>query len=271
MFARIFSRVVCRLMTVFVATIATALLCPNAQGQAGYVTDPATGIVYQKVTKTVERPVVETKTETRDQTIYRPQTVTETKPESRTVYTPVVEYEWQPRVHGRWNPFQRPTVQYHHVPNTRWEARNEIVERTNTRTEWVAEKRSIEVPQRIVRMQREQRVDLEPVGRVAPSSQQASPAGVDSAIASRLRPLDSNTRIEPLNQSRIATSSTLAPRVAASTLGRMTSDPPRRSPGQGGMRATDLYRSAPAVRGQALPPVSGGVGVANLPSMNFLR
>ena len=59
---------------------------------------------------------------------------------------PVVEYKWEPRVQGRWNPFRPPTVAYQHVPHTCWEARNEVVHRTNTRTEWVAERRTVEVP-----------------------------------------------------------------------------------------------------------------------------
>ena len=68
---------------------------------------------------------------------------------------------------------------------------------------------------------------------------------------------------EPLSQTRIATGlaysapSFSAPRVAATSVGRMTSDPPRRNQSQGGRRATELYPSGPAVRGQALPP---GIG-----------
>ena len=261
---RIFSRVVYRGFAF--AAAATTLICThaNAQSGAGYFTDPNTGIVYQRVTKSIDRPVVETKVEQRDQTVYRPQTVTETKPESRTVYTPVVEYNWEPRLHGRWNPFRRPTVAYHHVGRTRWEARNEVVNRSNTRTEWVAEQRTVEVPQRIVRMQREQKVDYEPVGRVASPSSAPS-----SAIASRLRPLDANERVQPLGSTQI-TSRFTAPRIAASTVGRMTSDPPRRSIGQGGMRATNLAPGALGVRGRALPPATGGVGIA-MPSAPFFR
>ena len=266
--ARIFSRVVFRVMAIG-AVVAVTCTNTHAQTGAGYYTDPATGIVYRQVTKTVDRPVVETKMEQREQTVYRPQTVTETKPESRTVYTPVVEYKWEPRLHGRWNPFRQPTVAYHHVPRTHWEARDEVVQRTNTRTEWVAEKRSVEVPQRIVRMQREQKVDYEPVGRVAP--QQANPpTNVSSAIASRLRPLNANTRVQPMGQSRLA-SAPMGPRVAATSIGRLTSDPPPRSNLQGGMRATELYRTGPAVRGQALAPPSSGMGIANVPSLPFFR
>ena len=109
-------------LTVATGALSSLALCTPSVAQDnsnGYFTDPATGIVYRKVAKTIERPVIETKVQSRNQTIYRPQTVTETKPEARTVYQPVVEYKWEPRLHGRWNPFQRPTVAYHHVPETK--------------------------------------------------------------------------------------------------------------------------------------------------------
>lgn len=258
-----------------------AVYCASGNAQApngntsGLLTDPHTGIVYRQVSKMVERPVIESKMEKQNRTVYRPETVTETKPEARTVYTPVVEYKWQPRLHGRWNPFQQPTVAYHHVPETRWEARNEVVNRTETRTNWVAENRTVEVPRQLVRMQREQTTELEVVGKVAlPTSQ-----GPSNAIASRLRPLDKNASVAPINSSRVASTyntpvytapSYSAPQIAASTVGRMTSDPPRRGIGQSGMRANDLYPSN-RVHGQALPPSTGGVGVATLPTLPFIR
>jgi hypothetical protein len=257
--------------------------CTSASAQApasnsrGLFTDPQTGIVYRQVSKTVERPVIETKVEKQNQTVYRPEIVTETKPENRTVYTPVVEYKWQPRLHGRWNPFQQPTVAYHHVPETRWEARNQVVNRTESRTKWIAENRTVDVPRQQVRMQREQKTELEVVGKLAPAT--AGPTSAQSAIAARLRPLDSNARVTPLNPSHVATTrrtpvysapSYRSPQIAASTIGRMTSDPPRRSAGQSGMRANDLYPTS-QVHGHALPPASGGVGVARLPSLPFMR
>lgn len=256
------------------AMAATASLCcpfhtVAAESSSGYYTDPETGIVYQKVTKTIERPVVETKIETREQTVYRPQTVTETRPENRTVYAPVVEYNWEPRLHGRWNPFRPPTVQYHHVGRTRWEARNEVVQRSATRTDWVAEKRTFDVPQRLVRMEREQKVDYEPVGRVAPK--QANPAGTTHAIAQRLRPLNGNETIAPLGSAgpMIASPPQGMPQIAASTVGRMTSDPPRRSLNQTGMPATQLAPSGPGNYGQPLP--TGNSGIATLPALPIFR
>lgn len=272
--ARILSKVVGRELAGAVVAIGSMSIAAtaNAQTGPGYFTDPNTGIVYRKVAQTIERPVVETKMETQEQVVYTPQTVRETKPEERVLYTPVVESTWEPRVTGRWNPFTQPTVSYHHVPRTRWEARTETVQRTQTRTNWVPETRKIDVPKQIVRMERREKVDFEPVGRVAP--QATPPGGVSEAIASRLRPLNNSERIEPIGgTSSYAAASSYGypvPRVAATTVGRMTSDPPRRTTGQGGMAATTLMPTPPAVMGQALPPTTGG-GVANLPALPFFR
>lgn len=168
--------------------VAASTSTAQAQDQPGYYTDPSTNIVYRQVTRTVERPVVDTKIETQEQTVFRPQTVQETRPETQTVLVPVTQYELESHVEGRWNPFRQPTVAYRSVPKTRWEARSHTVNRTATRTEWVPEKRTVEVPHRIVRMEREQKVDYEVVGRVAPP--QADPNTAAAAIASRLRPLN---------------------------------------------------------------------------------
>lgn len=243
---------------------------PSPGTQPGYYTDPTTGIVYRKVMRTIDRPVSETKVEKQTQTVYRPETVTETKPSTRTVYLPVVEHSWEPRVHNRWNPFQKPTVAYHHVPRTRWEARAETVQQVNRRTHWVAENRTVEVPRQVVRMQREEKVDYEPVGRVA-----APPAnGPSSAIASRLRPLAANEQVQPMGTvsgfpATTITSTPAAPQIAASTMGRMTSDPPRRTLGQSGLRAKELVPSTTTVRGQPLPPPAG-TGIA-MPSIPMFR
>lgn len=252
MHTRIFSSVVNRAATLAITTTFVSCLSSSAvaQNNSGYLTDPATGIVYRKVTKTIEKPVVETKINTSEQTVYRPQTVTETRPQTRTVFSPVVEYRWEPRVYGRWNPFQPPSVGYAHVPHTTWEARNEVVHRTNTRTEWVAERRTVEVPTRIVRMQTEQQVDYEPVGRVN-QSQLGPPAATD-ALASRLRPLDNSATIQPFGYS--------PPMIAASTVSGPYYGASERSAHQEGMRPTDL-----APTGITAPAGSTGVAARPLP------
>ena len=248
---RIFSWVVYRVTALAVVATGFTILAVDASAQSGYYTDPGTGIVYQKVTRTVEKPVVETKIEQREQTVYRPQTVTETKPHSRTVFTPIVEYRWEPRMHGRWNPFKPPTIHYTHVPHTTWEARNEVVHRTNTRTEWVAERRTIEVPQRLVRMTREQSVDYEPVGRV----NSPAPPASSSDIASRLRPLDNGESFQSFGSTSLASTTFGPPRIAASTVGRLSGDPPR-NPAQSGMTPHNLSPAPPGL------PTTTGIATA---------
>ena len=253
MTTRIFSSVVVRALTFSLLTTTISVFSSNASGQgnSGYLTDPATGIVYRKVTKTIETPVVETQVRTSEQTVFRPQTITETRPHTRTVYSPVLEYKWEPRLYGRWNPFRPPTVGYQHVPHTTWEARNEVVHRTNTRTEWVAEKRTVEVPTRIVKMQREQKVDFEPVGRV--NQENLGPSAANDALASRLRPLENPSAIEPFGYN--------APRVASTTV-TSSYGGSGRSSSQEGMPPTQL---APSTPGPVTMPAGTGVATRPLP------
>jgi hypothetical protein len=262
MHTRIFSLVVNRAMFALISATSIVLLSPPAQGQgdSGYLTDPATGIVYRRVTRTVETPVVETHVQASEQTVYRPQTVTETRPQLRTVYTPVLQYKLEQRVYGRWNPFQQPSIGYEHVPHTTWEARNETVHHVNTRTQWIPEQRTIEVPKHFVRMQREQKVEYEPVGRVN-SSQLGPPAEAD-AFASRLRPLDNVAAIEPFGQAGTYS----APRIAASTVGGTYADTSTRTTSQQGMPPKDLApMPSPVIPGLSPLPSAAGADIANRP------
>lgn len=224
----------------------------TGQASAPYYTDPATGIVYRRVHRTIERPVMETQVQPQESTVYRPETVVESRPETRTVYTPVVKYDWEPRVKNRWNPFVQPTLHYEHTPRTHWEARNETIEKKQYRTNWVAEKRRVEVPQQVVRIQREEKVDYEPVGRVTPHPSQP-PGSVDSAIAARLRPLDSSAPIVPYGATPDGSVGTIA---AASN----------RSSDQVGLRATELQPS-----GYSLPLPPATSGMARSPLMPIWR
>ena len=224
----------------------------------GYYTDPATGQVFRQVTRTIERPEVTAATERRERTVWTPRTVTETRPEARTVYSPVTEYRWVPRLHNRWNPFRAPTVVYHHEPVTHWESRSEVVQQATARTEWVAEKRVEDVPVLQRRIVREQRVEQEPVGTLAPP--QASPPGsVDSAVASRLRPLD-NSELARVVAGGPAAGRGL-PAAASPTLPALTQNSalaqnPARSPEQVGQRATDLSPNAGGRPGMPLAPAT---------------
>ena len=113
------------------------------------------------------------------------------------------------------------------------------------------------VPRNIARMETVTEENFEPLGDVAPL--RASPPGPSQALASRLRPLGANERIVPSGS---------APRIASSTVGRTTSDPPRRNLQQGGMRTTTL---APQnIYSQPLAPATSGI--ATTPALpTFLR
>jgi len=231
---------------------------PTAATASPYFTDPATGIVYRKVHRTIERPSVETQIQPQESTVYRPETVVEVRPETRTVYRPVVSYGWEPKVRNRWNPFAQPTLQYEHTPRTHWEARSETVEHRQTRTNWVAERRRVDVPQQVVKIHREEKVDYEPIGRVAPQ-QATPPSSADAALAARLRPLDAASTIAPLPAGGYGSSPALA-----STFG----DAARRSSDQVGLRATDLQSSGNSTM---LPLPQAPIGVARTPLMPLWR
>jgi len=235
--------------------------CHAQSGSANLHTDPETGIVYRKVVRSVPRQVVDQRIERQEQTVYRPETVKETKPEWRTTYQPVTEMKWRPYVEGRWNPFRAPVVAYRPIPETRWQARSEMVNRTTTKTRWIAEKRTVEVPHSIVRTETEQRVDYEPIARVMPQPKVGR--SVNSAVASRLRPLDSGTPIEPLGETPGTTA------VVSNTVGRSTSEPPLRSSNQAGMKTNVLLPNS--IPGAPLVPGTAGTGVATVPSFSTWR
>ncbi|TWU16478.1 hypothetical protein Poly21_36830 [Allorhodopirellula heiligendammensis] len=229
-----------QMFTPLVATVA-AVASPSAvlaEDTPGYYTNPDTGIVYRQVIRTIERPVVETKMMEQQHTVYQPKTVVETRPATRRTYTPVTESRWLPRVEGRWNPFRQPTVAYQHVPEIRWQARDEVVSETTTQVQWEAVTQTIQVPQRLTRMTREQKVDFEPVGRVPASSASSLASNVSPEVAaklqplaSKLQPLGSNVQYQPLNGG-VSPASSLAAQGSRSTL-------------QTGLRATELMPQSP--------------------------
>lgn len=232
------------------------------QDDSGFFTDPATGIVYRKVMRTIEKPIVETTMTQRQQTVYKPKTVTETRPTSRRMYIPVTENRWVPQVENRWNPFVAPRVAYKHVPQTYWQVRDEVVAETTTQVHWEPETQTVSVPEQSMRMTREQLVDFEPVGRIPTQAiaQTSSPrtlspqSNVSPEIAARLRPMAAGTAIEP-NSAGISSS--------------LASQAHSRNNLQSGMRATELMPNhAPFI---APAGTIDANGVAGLPPMRIWR
>jgi len=245
-------RKLCGTVTAGACLLGSAVI---AQESTPYFTDPVSGIVYRKVHRTIERPVVETQLRPQESTVYRPETVVTSRPETRTVYSPAVSYSWEPKVTNRWNPFAQPTVIYQHTPRMHWEAKTETVDRKEATTNWVAETRKVDVPLQIVKIQREERVDYEPVDRIAVSPQTRSADSTQAEIAARLRPMDPNYRYQP--------------NISAPTSAYANSAP-YRNEYQSGMKPNTLTPSAPP--GYSIPlPAAPGVGIAGLPAAPIFR
>lgn len=241
-----------------------------ADQNAGFFTDPATGIVYRKVTRTIDKPVVETKVTQRQQTIYKPKTVTETRPTTRRMYIPVTENRWVPQVEGRWNPFVQPRVAYKQVPETRWQIKDEVIAETKTQVKWEPETQTVSVPQQTMKMTREQVVDFEPIGRVAPQPTQpqvvASRSNISREIAARLRPMNPGTSVSGMTSSGVGGSVNPSANASLAATERQN----YRSTLQTGLRPTELMPSNSPV---FVPPAGGSAasGIAGLPAMRIWR
>jgi hypothetical protein len=105
------------------------------------------------------------------------------------------------------------------------------------------------VPQQVVKIQREEKVDYEAIGRVAPQTA-SPPNSAEAAIAARLRPIDAST---PVTRFAPASSTNYAV-VATQTLPPYTAS--TRSSEQIGIRATDLSPGAYGGYSTPLPPAN---------------
>ena len=120
------------------------------------------GVTYRETRSVTQRPLWETRTETRQETVYREQVKTEWRNVERTSYTPVTECRWQPYWVHRWNPFREPYLAYRRVPCTTLQARREIVSQPVVSRNWVPETRTVQIP-----VQRQRMVEEEVISRVA--------------------------------------------------------------------------------------------------------
>lgn len=248
-------RIVCLSLSALAVQMGLATAqAPNLQpinNGSGFYSDPATGNIYRRIQRTIEKPVSEVQTQVRERTIYRPQVVTQMRSQHRTIYSPTVQYELQAQWHNRWNPFVQPSLGYAYVPRTRWEARSETIQHPVTATQWVAEKQTDAIPTQVTRMQRDSVVQYELVQGRAPST-------ADDAVVARLQPY------QPTTQIAAAAAPTLPAASPVGGIVALSSDPPNRSPVQSGMQPSVLQ---PGV----LPPPVGAINVAQTPIMTWLR
>lgn len=178
-------------------------------------TDPNTGMRYRRQFRTVQKPVTETKLESKVITISRPEMVTESEPVVTTYYSPVVRHSWQPRWKGLWNPFTPPTLAYEFVPQTNWEARRETKHRLTTSTRWVAEQKVVQEPKLVTAIQEDQEEYWVAIG---PDPNFAPPAfntpGISASSRTQVAALPApSSGMRSLQPTRPAISGDMAPTV----------------------------------------------------------
>ncbi|MEX2168094.1 MAG: hypothetical protein WD851_02190 [Pirellulales bacterium] len=127
-------------------TGSAVLIAGSASGQVTTETEVVDGVTYQVTRRVVERSMPTTEYQTREEKYYRPQVSTQYQTHQQTYLTPVTQYQLVPRMAGRWNPFVQPYWTYEYAPVTRWEARPTTVQVPLAKTDWVEEKRTLQVP-----------------------------------------------------------------------------------------------------------------------------
>lgn len=146
----------------------------EAAAQAEYVTEG--GVTYQ-VTRTPKSiPVTEMRTE--QHKTYVPQTTVQYQSYPQTYVAPVTQYQWVARQRNWWNPFARPYWTTQLEPVTTWQAQQGSVQVPTTRTDWVENNVTRQVP--ITTYQ-----TVEDVHKVAVRAAPTGALGNTTAIASR--------------------------------------------------------------------------------------
>lgn len=234
-------------------------LTPVGQSRSTELIDPETGDRYRQYTQRYQRPVVDERIERQESLVYRPETVKETRPEYRTSYLPITQMKWMPYVENRWNPFRQPRVAYRQVPETHWEARNEVINRTTMQTRWIPEKRTIEIPHRVVRYETVEQPVVELAARAMPQPRLGP--NVSPQIAARLRPISQS------NPAGFSSAPTTA--IATNNVGRSGRDDSHRDSMQRGMQTNVLQRSSGL--GSPLPMPGSNANIATSPSLPIYR
>jgi hypothetical protein len=151
--------------------IASDAISTEALAQVTY--EESNGVRFQ-VTRTPKSiPVTEMRTE--QHKTFVPQTTTQYQSYQQTYVAPVTQYQWVARQRGAWNPFGRPYWVNELQPVTTWQASQGTVQVPTTRTDWVENNVTRQVP--ITTYQTVMAETRDPVGIAAPSG--------GTAIASR--------------------------------------------------------------------------------------
>lgn len=156
-------------------SVLTATL--QAQQVEEFVQD---GVRYQKIRQVTQKPISETRYESRQYTTYHPRYTTDYHDSVRTYQVPVTEQQWVPGYQRTLNIFAPPVLSYRLVPVTRWETRTETVRVPVTRQDYVAQQRVEQVPittQRLVQDTHESVIAIGPSSGSAPLVANSNSAG----------------------------------------------------------------------------------------------
>jgi hypothetical protein len=155
------------------AAIVSDAISNDVLAQATTTYEDSGGVRFQVTRTPTSIPVTEMRTE--QHKTFVPQTTTQYQSYQQTYVTPVTQYQWVARQRGAWNPFQRPYWTTELQPVTTWQASQGTVQVPTTRTDWVENNITRQVPVTTYQTVMSERRD--PVGVSAPSG--------GTAIASR--------------------------------------------------------------------------------------
>ncbi|MGD9635760.1 MAG: hypothetical protein AB7G28_13205 [Pirellulales bacterium] len=144
--------------------IVAAAITPEALAQVTTI-EQSGGVTYQ-VTRT-PKSIPHTELRTEQHKTYVPTTTTQYQSYQQTYVTPVTQYQWVARQRGTWNPFMRPYWTTELQPVTTWQASQGTVQVPTTRTDWVENNITRQVP--VTTYQTVMAETREPVGISAPS------------------------------------------------------------------------------------------------------
>ena len=167
------------------------------------------GVRYQVTEHVTQRQVPVTEMQNRQQTVYSQQLTTNTLNHQQLYCVPNTSYQWDSRLHGRWNPFITPYWSYNLRPVTTWSTQVANVQIPVNQVAWVPQTKTVQVPVTTYRTA-EQVITT----RVAMNDASTPATGLASA-----RPLSSPT-------------ATIAARPSVSLGGvALQNDPPRQATG----------------------------------------
>ena len=124
------------------------------------------GIKYQEYTRTVQRPITETRYEDQEYTAYNDRYTTEMQEVQRTYQVAVTQNQWVPGYQRTWNVFAPPVLSYRLMPVTRYENRTETVRVPVTKHESVPTRQVRKVPVTKTHIAQEEHISRVPVGTV---------------------------------------------------------------------------------------------------------